>query len=109
MKSKRNIQNKIEEKNKHYREEHKEEIQQKKKKYYEKNRAAIQEKHMEYNNFKIECPHCKCLVGKYSIKRHEQSIRHQQKVEAHKAIQNSNSHQQTIDYLNSNFPTYPEE
>ena len=71
------------EKKKQYREEHKEEIQNKNKEYYEKNKEKIQDKQEEYRNIKIECPKCKCLVGKYRMKMHEQSLKHQLRLKAY--------------------------
>ena len=75
----------IRETNKQYRENHKEEIQQKKKEYYENNKEKIQEKQKEYN-VKIECTICKCMIGKYRIKIHEQSIKHQMNANGHYLI-----------------------
>ena len=59
----------------------------------------------QYNSLKIECSVCKCLVGKYTIKRHEESQKHQLKL---KGQEQTKQHQQTIDYLNANFPSYQE-
>ena len=93
------------EKKKQYREDHKEEIKDKKKQYYEQNKEQIQEKKKQYKTLKIECPVCKCLVGKYTIKRHEESQKHQLKL---KGQEQTKQHQQIIDYLNANFPSYQE-
>ena len=93
------------EKKKQYPEYHKEEIKDNTKQYYEQNKEQIQEKKKQYNSLNIECPVCKCLVGKYTIKRHEESQKHQLKL---KGQEQTKQHQQIIDYLNANFPSYQE-
>ena len=72
---------------------------------FEQNKEQIQEKKTQYNSLKIECPVCNFLVGKYTIKRHEESQKHQLKL---KGQEQTKQHQQTIDYLNVNFPSYQE-
>ena len=74
---------------KEYYARNKEEIQQRKKEYYENNKEKINEKQKENNGAKIECTICKCKVGKYRMKIHEQSIKHQQKAYAQNEKQNS--------------------
>ena len=56
-----------------YRQSHKEQINEYNKKYYQQNKEQIQ----KLNKEKIECTYCKCLVGKYKIKIHNQSNKHQ--------------------------------
>ena len=72
---------------------------------FEQNKEQIQEKKTQYNSLKIECPVCNFLVGKYTIKRHEESQKHQLKL---KGQEQTKQHQQTIDYPNANFPFYQE-
>ena len=86
------------EKKKKYREEHKEEINKKNKEYYGKNKEKIQEKQEEYKNIKIECPKCKCLVGKYRMKIHEQSIGHQMRLKAY-TREEAEETRRNLDYL----------
>ena len=57
------------EKNKNYRENHKDIIKQKAKEYRENNKENINEKQKDYNQLKVECPLCKCFVGKYRMKK----------------------------------------
>ena len=65
---------------KRYREKHKEEIKQKNEEYRQNNEEQISQYHK--NIPKVECPLCKCLVGKYAMKQHEQTIIHQRKMKA---------------------------
>ena len=59
-----------------YREQHKEAVKQYAKEYYERKKEELNEK----QNVKTECPLCKCMVRKYTMSRHEQSIKHQIKL-----------------------------
>ena len=68
------------EKKKNYRENHKDEIKQKAKDYREKNKEDINEKQKDYKQLKVECPLCKCFVGKYRMKKHQQTSKHQLRV-----------------------------
>ena len=56
-----------------YRQNHKEQIKEYNKNYYQENKEQIRKLMKE----RIECPYCKCLVNKYTEKRHNQSKRHQ--------------------------------
>ena len=59
-----------------YREQHKEAVKQYAKEYYERKKEELNRK----QHVKTECPLCKCLVRKYTMSRHEQSIKHQIKL-----------------------------
>ena len=37
----------------------------------------------EKQNVKIECSVCKCMIRTYTVKRHEQSMKHQQNLNGH--------------------------
>lgn len=67
---------------KRYREKYREKLAQKNQEYYQNNKEKISEYYKNYrkNIPKIECPLCKCLVGKYAMKQHEQTIVHQRKM-----------------------------
>ena len=65
---------------KRYREKHREEIKHKKQRDYQNNKKEIWQYHK--NIPKVDCPLCKCLMGKYQMKQHEQTIRHQLRIKA---------------------------
>ena len=105
-----------------YRENHKEELRQKSKEHYEQNREKILEKLTE----KVECPICKIEIRRNKMKSHEQTKRHihnlnnpnnpkqtlkqqQDKEKEEQEHIHRIQHQQVIEYLNNNFPSYPEE
>ena len=62
-----------------YRENHKEQISAYNKNYYEAKREDI----LEHYKDKIECFYCKCLVSKYKLKEHNNTIKHQNKMKEH--------------------------
>ena len=63
-----------------YRENYRDELKQRAKAYYEKDREELCEKQTIHQNQKVECPLCKRLVGKYRMKQHEQTFKHQMKI-----------------------------
>ena len=70
-----------------YREKHRDKLRQYAKEYYEKKKEEVNEK----QDVKTVCSGCKCLIRTYAMKRHEQSMKHQQNLNGHYLTENSNS------------------
>lgn len=66
-----------------YREKHRDELREKAKQYYEQNRGEVYIKQTTPDSDRVECPLCKCMVGKYRMKQHEQSFKHQIKMKGY--------------------------
>lgn len=81
-----------------YRQKHKEEIKNQSKEYREKNKEELNAK----QNVKAECPICKCMVRSYAMKRHEQSIKHQAKLQIINQKQKQNEKMQKPNNHNLN-------
>ena len=75
--------NKCLENKRRYREQHKETLKQYAQQYYERKKEELSDKKKET----LECPICKCEVRKYTMKRHEESIKHQMNINGHYLIQ----------------------
>ena len=75
--------NKCLENKRRYREQHKETLKQYAQHYYERTKEELSDKKKET----LECPICKCEVRKYTMKRHEESIKHQMNINGHYLIQ----------------------
>ena len=67
-----------------YREKHRDELRERAKQYYKQNRGEICEKQTTTHSDRVECPLCKCMVGKYRLKQHEQTFKHQMKIKTYK-------------------------
>ena len=89
-----------------YREKHKEELSNNNKEYHEKNREELNTK----RNEKTECLICKCMVRKYTMNRHNQSMKRQTNLQNTQQKQTNTenkellTHQEIIDNLNDTFP-----
>ena len=64
---------------KRYRDQHREGIEQCAKECYERKKAELSDKKEET----LECTICRCEVRKYTMKRHEESIKHQMNIDSH--------------------------
>ena len=80
-----------------YRQKYRERENEKSKQYYQQHKEELSERKKEM----IECKLCKCFVRKYTMDRHQQSIKHQRKIKY-----DDRNHQETIQYLNDTFPPY---
>ena len=98
-----------------YRENHREELRQKERERYEQYKGKKLEKQKE----KVECPICKIDISRSKMSRHERTQRHKnnlnkpdpKQIEQQKENDEEMKrikHQETIDYLNATFPSYPD-
>ena len=77
---------------KRHREHHREGIKQYAKECCERRQEESNDKKKE----PLECTICKCEVRKYTMKRHEESIKHQMNINSHNPIQKTKQPKQTL-------------
>jgi hypothetical protein len=98
-----------------YRENHREELRQKQRERYKQYKGQKLEKQKE----KVACPICKIDISRNKMLRHERTQRHKnnlnkpdpKQIEQQKKTDEELKrikHQETIDYLNATFPSYPD-
>ena len=98
-----------------YRESHREELRQKQRERYEQCKGQKLEKQKE----KVECPMCKIDISRSKMSRRERTQRHKnnfnkpdpKQIEQQKKTDEEMKRmkqQETIDYLNATFPSYPD-
>ena len=112
-----------------YREKHRQELRDKQKEYYSQNKAERAEYGKQYRQQYIECAVCKVMIKQFRKTEHERTKTHihnlnnpdnpkltykqihdkKQKDKEDNENKERIRHQQTIEYLNENFPSYPEE
>ena len=98
-----------------YRENHREELRQKQRERYKQYKGQKLEKQKE----KVACPICKIDISRNKMLRHERTQRHKnnlnkpdpKQIEQQKKTDEElkrMKQQETIDYLNATFPSYPD-
>jgi hypothetical protein len=59
-----------------YKDDHKEHLKEYKAKYYEENKDHIKEKILIDGRQEIQCPSCNCIIKKYSLNKHNKTVKH---------------------------------
>ena len=113
-----------------YRENHREQLRQKACEYYEQNKEKKKEYVKEYRQQMVECSVCKVMIQKCRMSKHvetkthlhnlnhpdspkltykqqhEQKLKQQEEEKQERRMTHYLKHQETIAYVNENFPSY---